>query len=49
MTGKNEVSKTLDGASCAAFMFFGGMLAAEHAVLNGISAPATYYDLKGTS
>jgi hypothetical protein len=30
-------------------MFFGGMLAAEHAVLNGIAAIATYYDLKGNS
>jgi hypothetical protein len=49
MIGKNEVSKTLDGASCAASMFLGGMLAAEHAVLNGIAATATNYELKGNS
>jgi hypothetical protein len=44
MTGKTEVSKTLDGASCAAFMFSGGMLAAEHAVSNGIAATECYRD-----
>jgi hypothetical protein len=49
MIGKNEVAKALDGAFRAAFMLTGSMLAAEHAVLNGIAATATYYDLKGNS
>src|ERR1700676_1338783 len=38
MIGKNEVSKALDRAFCAAFMLTGSMQAAEHAVLNGIAA-----------
>jgi hypothetical protein len=41
MIGKNEVSKTLDEAFGAAFVFAGSMQAAQHAVLN--------YHLKGTS
>src|ERR1700754_4952560 len=42
MTGRNEVSKALDGAFRAAFMLTGSMQAAEHAVLNGIAAIEGY-------
>jgi hypothetical protein len=42
MTGKNEVSKALDGAFRAAFMLTGSMQAAEHAVLSGIAATECY-------
>jgi hypothetical protein len=42
MIGKNEVSKALDGAFCAAFMLTGSMQAAELAVLNGIAATECY-------
>jgi hypothetical protein len=42
MIGKDEVSKALDGAFCAAFMLTGSMQAAEHAVLNGIAATECY-------
>jgi hypothetical protein len=42
MIGKNEVSKALDRAFCAAFMLTGSMQAAEHAVLNGIAATEYY-------
>src|ERR1700730_4154176 len=42
MIGKNEVSKALDEAFCAAFMLTGSMQAAEHAVLNGIAATEWY-------
>ena len=42
MIGKNEVSKALDRAFCAAFMLTGSMQAAEHAVLNGIAATECY-------
>jgi hypothetical protein len=42
MIGKNEVAKALDGAFRAAFMLTGSMLAAEHAVLNGIAATERY-------
>ena len=42
MIGKNEVSKALDRAFCAAFMLTGSMQAAEHAVLNGIAATEGY-------
>ena len=42
MTGRNEVSKALDGAFRAAFMLTGSMQAAEHAVLNGIAAIECY-------
>jgi hypothetical protein len=38
MIGRNEVSKALDGAFRAAFMLTGSTEAAEHAVLDGISA-----------
>jgi hypothetical protein len=38
MTGKNEVSKALDGAFRAGFMLTGGIQAAEHPVSNGIAA-----------
>ena len=42
MIGKNEVSKALDRAFCAAFMLTGSMQAAEHAVLNGIAETECY-------
>src|ERR1700730_5908412 len=42
MIGKNEVSKALDRAFCAAFMLTGSIQAAEHAVLNGIAATECY-------
>jgi hypothetical protein len=42
MIGKNEVSKTLDGAFRAAFMLTGSMQAAEYAVLSGIAATECY-------
>jgi len=42
MIGKNEVSKALDRAFCAAFMLTGSMPAAEHGVLNGIAATECY-------
>jgi hypothetical protein len=42
MIGKNEVSKALDRAFCAAFMLTGSMQAAEHAVLTGIAATEWY-------
>jgi len=42
MIGKNEISKALDRAFCAAFMLTGNMQAAELAVLNGIAATECY-------
>src|ERR1700686_2853701 len=42
MIGKNEVSKGLDRAFCAALILTESMQAAEHAVLNGIAATECY-------